>query len=294
MFKNNSRFSEYFRSDLALETRVGERVLRAEEPLSSTRRLTVTHQTGDRGEQYVTLSFGRITELSSAELEALTAALESRLLRLARDTLGYIPDASTGVLAVGLGNSELTADAIGPDALKRICATRNLREYNEKMFLALGCCELSCISPGVLGKTGVESAEIVRSVARYVRPHLLLVIDALAARSPHRLASTIQLSNGGIAPGAGIGNNRAFIDRGAMGCHVISIGVPTVVDSSTLVWDALMQAGIPEESVGEELCEVLQNGKSFVVTPKDADAVTEIVSKVIAEAINRAFGISES
>ena len=294
MQKSSLEWNEYARSDLALETRGEEKISQVKEPLSKVRELTVVRQIGDNGERYVTLSFGRINELSAEELEALTESLKDKLAELAQRTLGYIPDAASRILVVGLGNGELTADAVGPDALKRVCATRNLREYDEEMFVSLGCCELSCISPGVLGKTGIESAEIVRSVARYARPHLVLAIDALAARSPERLASTVQLSDGGIAPGSGIGNTRVAIDRGSMGCPVISIGVPTVVDSSTLVYDALRQAGISEDEVGDSLRAVLKNGKSFIVSPKDADTVTEAVSKLIAEAINRAFGISEA
>ena len=287
-------FNEYTRSDLALEMRGDFKDCQFEKALSSARRLTVTRQAGERGERYVTLSFGRITELSASELEALTAALTQELVDIAAQSLGRHPDSSTKVLAVGLGNSELTADAIGPDALKRVCATRNLRDYNEEMYLALGCCELSCIAPGVLGKTGIESAEIVRSVSECSAPDLIVAIDALAARSPERLASTIQLSDGGIAPGAGIGNTRVAIDKNSMGCPVISVGVPTVVNSSTLVYDALGQAGIGDGDISESLREVLQNGKSFVVSPKDADTVTETVSALIAEAINRAFGISDT
>lgn len=287
-------FNEYTRSDLALEMRGDSKDYQLEKPLSNTRNLTVTRQTGERGERYITLSFGRITELSASELEALTVALTKELTDLATQLLGHSPDSSAKILTVGLGNSELTADAIGPDAIKRICATRNLRDYNEEMYLALGCCELSCITPGVLGKTGIESAEIVRSVSVCASPDLIVAIDALAARSPERLASTIQLSDGGIAPGGGIGNTRVAIDKGNMGCPVISIGVPTVVNSSTLVYDALGQAGISDSDISDSLREVLQNGKSFVVSPKDADTVTETVSGLIAEVINRAFGISDS
>jgi spore protease len=122
---------------------------------------------------------------------------------------------------------------------------------------------------------------------------MVLTVDALAARSCERLSSTIQLSDRGIGPGSGIGNLRKAIDRQTLGCPVLALGVPTVVDSATLVWDALEQAGVADSEVGPSLRQVLQNGRSFIVSPRESDRITELASVTLAHAIDRAFGVSE-
>ncbi|MBQ9162185.1 MAG: GPR endopeptidase [Clostridia bacterium] len=294
MFSKKFDASEYTRSDLAAELNGDDRILSEKLSLSPVSSLTLTRQEDDGGRSYVTLEFGRITELGAAELESLIKILKNQLSDMAQKALGKSPDSNTKILIVGLGNSQLTADAIGPNSVLRVTATRHLKEFKSDIFLALDCCELACITPGVLGKTGIESAETVMAAAKMIQPHLVLAVDALAARSPQRLASTIQLSDGGIAPGSGIGNTRVAIDAPTMGCPVIAIGIPTVVDSSTLVYDALHKAGIADSDIGDGLREVLENGKSFIVSPKEADLITEVTSRVISDAVNRAFGVPES
>ena len=152
---------------------------------------------------------------------------------------------------------------------------------------------LSALSPGVLGQTGIETLELLRGTVRSVRPDVMVVVDALAARSCERLASTVQISDTGISPGSGVGNHRAAINRETVGIPVIVLGVPTVVNSSTLVYDALEQAGIHE--ISPPLRHVLENGKSFFVSPKESDVITEAVSGLLSSAINTAFtgGLSE-
>ena len=120
---------------------------------------------------------------------------------------------------------------------------------------------------------------------------MVVAIDALAARSCDRLAATVQLSDSGISPGSGIGNNRKAINKENVGVPVIALGVPTVVDSSTLVYDALRRAGI--EEVRPELRQVLENGRGFFVSPKESDVITERVSVLLAEAVDRAFTVGE-
>jgi spore protease len=286
--------SEYTRSDLALEQRKAKDSDKSEYALSPFRSVNVTRQDGGENEKYVTLDFGRITELGEQELSALEKLIATELFSMAKQLLKQAPDSNTRLLIVGLGNSSMTADAVGPNVLQQVNATRHLREFKEEMYTALGCCELSCIIPGVLGQTGIESAEIVKGAAECSDPHLIIAVDALAARSPDRLASTIQLSNTGIAPGSGIGNTRVALDSNTMDCPVIAIGVPTVVDSSVLVYDALCKAGIKDCDISENLRSVLANGKSFIVSPKDADVICDITSRLIAAAINSAFGLYES
>ena len=115
----------------------------------------------------------------------------------------------------------------------------------------------------------------------------MVVVDALAARSCSRLASTVQISDSGIVPGSGVGNYRTAITSETLGVPVIAIGVPTVVNSSTLVWDALKEAHIVE--IGDELQAVLENGKSFFVSPKESDLISDAVSELLSDAISEAF-----
>ena len=144
--------------------------------------------------------------------------------------------------------------------------------------------------PGVLGQTGIETVELIRGAVENAGPDVVLAIDALAARSCERLAATVQLSDNGINPGSGIGNHRKAICRETVGVPVIALGVPTVVNSATLVYDALRQAGI--EEIRPELRQVLENGRSFFVSPKESDVITDRISDLIADAVDMAFTLS--
>ena len=139
----------------------------------------------------------------------------------------------------------------------------------------------------MLGQTGIETLELLRGAVRYVKPDLVVVIDALAARSCERLASTVQISDAGIKPGSGVGNHRAAITKEALEVPVVVLGVPTVVNSSTLVWDALHEAGI--EKISDPLRRVLENGRSFFVSPKESDVITEQFSRLLANSVSVAF-----
>ena len=255
--------------------------------------VTVLRRLEADGGRSVTLFCGRITARGEGEIPALAEVVAWELRRLAEVMMGRAADPSCRILAVGLGNVHLTADAIGPETVRRLTVTRHLRAYDEALFSALGCCELSALAPGVLAQTGMEAGELIRPAVELVRPDLLIAVDALAARSCERLASTVQLSDGGIAPGAGIGNRRMPITRETMGCPVLGVGVPTVVDSSTLVWDALERAGMTEGALPRELRAVLENGRSFVVSTKDSDEVVELACRMLARAIDLAFGVGE-
>ena len=178
-------------------------------------------------------------------------------------------DSALSVLVAGLGNAGLTADAIGPLTVEGLHVTRHLMDADQALYRSLGCSALSAIAPGVLGQTGVETLELLRGAVRAVKPDVVILIDALAARSCDRMAATVQISDVGISPGSGVGNRRAPIDRETLGVPVISIGVPTVVQSATLVWDALQSAGIQE--IDERLEHVLKSGVNFFVSPKESD-----------------------
>ena len=236
---------------------------------------------------YVTVECGQIHRLDRERLEALNFLLAGELRGMTRALTGRFPGGRLGVFVAGLGNAKLTADAVGPGTVNRLTATRHLLDHEAALFRALGCSALSALSPGVLGETGIETLELLRGAVRSVHPDLVIAVDALAARSCSRLASTVQISDSGIVPGSGVGNHRTAITAETLGVPVIAIGVPTVVDSSTLVWDALHQAHI--EEVSEDLRAVLENGRSFFVSPKESDLISATVSELLAGAITEAF-----
>ena len=295
--REGGRLGDYARSDLALES-PAPAAEQTEERVDlegdfGGGPVVITRRREDSGASSVTLACGRITARGEGALEPLSDLVARELRRMAERLLGRTPGPSCRVLAVGLGNAHMTPDAIGPHTVRRLTATRHLRDYDEALFASLGCCELSALVPGVLGQTGVESGELVRSAVSLVRPDLVVAVDALAARSCERLASTIQLSDGGISPGAGVGNHRMAITEETMGCPVLAVGVPTVVDSSTLVWDALDKAGIGADALPEKLHRVLEEGRSFVVSPRDCDHMVELTCRLLAKALNRVFGVEE-
>ena len=241
---------------------------------------------------YVTIHCGAVWHLGEEELENLEQLLSCELRKMCYALCGQFPNKDFSVLVAGLGNEDITADAIGPQAIRKLTATRHLRKLDSALYDTVGRCEISALFTGVLGQTGMETVELVRGAVENVRPHLVVAVDALAARSSERLAATVQLCDCGIAPGSGVGNQRKAISKETIGVPVISVGVPTVVESSTLVWDVLANAGIRQ--VSGELKRVLENGKSFFVTPKESDVITSCVSRLLATAIDRAFWLDKA
>lgn len=248
-------------------------------------RLLITDEEGEKSigkpqGTYLSLSFPRLWELSEEDLSFLSGLLAEQLQSLCGDPL---PDQ---VLIAGLGNRYITADALGPEVIGRILATRHLKEEERSLFDRFTDTELSLIAPGVLAQTGIESSEMVKAVTHTVQPKLVIVIDALAARSLERLAATCQLANVGLNPGSGIGNRRDSIDREALGVPVISIGIPTVVDSSTLIYDTLERVGVEPS---EELLRILREEKGFFVSPRQSDEINEKAAQLLADTINFSF-----
>lgn len=283
----------YTRTDLACESpspaaEVTEEILDV-----GSHPVTLTRRREANGGRSATLSLGRITERGEGDLIPLSDLLSRELTAVATSLLGHRPNPRSRILVVGLGNPAMTPDAVGPGTIRRMTVTRHLKTHDRGLFAALGCCELSAVSPGVLGQTGMEAAELVKCAVDIVRPHLLVAVDALAAADCERLSSTIQISDGGISPGSGIGNRRLAINAATMGCPVMGVGIPTVVDSSTLVWSALSQAGMDKESLPKELEEVLTRGRSFIVSPKDVDEVVELSCRLLAMGLDKAFGVGD-
>lgn len=238
---------------------------------------------------YITVVCEKIWLLSDDEFYVTANIIAEELKKMITDVTKKKIDRNFSALVAGLGNSEITPDAIGPLTLSHLTVTRHISGANDELFDLLGQCSVSAIAPRVLAQTGIETLELIRGAAETTKPDVIIAVDALAARSCDRLASTIQISNSGINPGSGIGNLRKAIDKENLGIPVIAIGVPTVVDSSTLVYDALEKAEI--ENISDKLRQVLDNGRGFFVSPKECDVISERVSALLAEALDSAFSI---
>lgn len=200
------------------------------------------------------------------------------------------------VMVVGLGNRDVTADALGPNVVDNLTITRHMvKEFGKAAYGRSKIHMLSGLVPGVMAKTGMESAEIIKGVVEKTKPDVVIVVDALAARSTKRLNRTIQLTNTGIHPGSGVGNYRNSITEESLGVPVIAIGVPTVVDAATIVNDALekVMKRLSEDTV--ELKEELRNGigelYNMYVTGKDVDYEIKQISHIICDAIHGALDI---
>ena len=197
--------------------------------------------------------------------------------------------------------SEVTPDALGPNVIKDIEVTRHIINYLPQ-YIDENTRPVSAIAPGVLGTTGIETLEIIKGVVEHIKPKLLIVIDALASRSMERISSTIQISNTGIVPGAGVGNTRKELSENTLGIPVIAIGIPTVVETAVVVNDALdifiekLQKEaksndylnkLKEEDKYNEIKEALVPKEfNFIVTPKEIDELIESMSNIVARGIN--------
>lgn len=281
------------RTDLALEAheinaQAGrEDGIRTEEETIDGFSITTVHVGEGEGERlakkkagtYINVDVGKSWLLASEGFAALVALLAGQLRKL------FPADFSGTALVVGLGNYDITADSIGPKAVEKVVVTRHLRTLNPQLYESAGFGDLCAFAPGVLGQTGMESAEIVRSIVEAVRPSLIVAIDALASRRLARLATTVQLCDTGIYPGAGVSNRRSELSAETLGVPVISIGVPTVVDAATLAYDLL------GENADEKTAAALLagDGKDMFITPKESDVITKQTARLLGFAINRAF-----
>lgn len=186
-------------------------------------------------------------------------------------------------LVIGLGNAAMTPDAVGPLAVDHVLITRHLIAAMPKHFA--GFRPVAVFRTGVLGTTGVESAEAVRGLVAEIKPALVIAIDALASRRVGRVCATVQLSDTGIIPGSGVGNHRAALNQETLGVPVFAIGIPTVVDAATLAADLLEESGITEFDEKQ----LRSRKQQLMVTPRDIDQQVRDLAKVVGYGINWAL-----
>lgn len=229
-------------------------------------RVEIDRMTVDNG-SYVTISFDKFTpEDIKGELHS---AIKTELLSLIDNT--------ENVLVVGLGNRNITPDAIGPKVIDGIFSTRHIKRAVAEEVGLRGLRTVSAIATGVLGQTGIEAAEQIFATVGKIKPTAVIVVDALAARDISRLGTTLQLTNSGIRPGSGVGNSRAEISQKTLGVPTVALGVPTVVDAATFAEDIVKREYLDPR------------GCSLMVTPRDIDSMINYSAKVISHAINCAL-----
>lgn len=256
--------------------------------------------------KYITMEIKDVEYLTEEQKQSVISAVANQIKIL-------IGKEINNILIVGLGNEAVTPDALGPKVVSFVNVTRHMLKYASE-FVEPGTKEISAISPGVLGTTGIETEEIVEAVTKIVNPEILIVIDSLASMSMDRLGKTIQLGNTGITPGAGIGNKRKALNKESLGTDVIALGVPLVVDMATITNEAIdkltnnlrneatnyMNHGLDKNKV-EELFALFDRDDrytmianalhtdNYIVTPKEIDNVLLKISEIIASGINLAL-----
>lgn len=277
-----------FRTDLALERREivnedidGIEVTESENDECKTTIIEIktedaAKRLGKAVGKFITLemnSFSNEAQVSGGRLKAITESIKELL-----------PDGDGTILVAGVGNEDITSDALGPETASLIFATRHITEEVQRAVgFSEGLRSVAAVSTGVLGKTGIESGEYIKSICKAVKPRCVITIDALAAGSVERLGKTVQMSDTGIAPGSGIGNSRARIDEDFLGVPVIAIGIPTVVDAISLSSEL---SGVSPEKLDKTK---LENGGRMIVAPKDIDLLVKNASYLLALSINCAL-----
>ena len=277
-----------FRTDLALERHEmlknelkGVKATKRENDEATT---TIIEITDNVAAKKLGKAIGKYITLEMNSFSDEPAVSDGRLKALIDSIKELLPEGDGVVLVAGVGNESITSDALGPMTASNIFATRHINDelrkyagFNEKLR------PVAAVSTGVLGKTGIESSEYIKSICESIHPECVITIDALAAGSIKRLGTTVQMSDTGIAPGSGIGNNRKRIDEGFIGVPVIAIGIPTVVDALSL---AAELSGVNENEFNST--EIIQKN-GLIVAPKDIDLLTKNASYLLALAINCAL-----
>ena len=264
----------------------------------------------DKGSRLMGKPMGNYITLEAEKLKENDAECHEKIIKVLAENIRSLAqfDEESCILVAGLGNWNITPDALGPKVVSKILVTRHLQgtlpeEIEETVR------PVAAVSPGVMGITGIETGEIIKGIVERLQPSLLIAIDALAARRSNRINAAIQLSDTGISPGAGVGNKRMMLDQESLGIPVIAIGVPTVVDAATLVndtMDRILGEMMQQTEKGSAFFQTLQSleqeekyqmiadilgpytGNMFV-TPKEVDAVVDRLANIIANSINIAI-----
>lgn len=277
-----------FRTDLALETRelLGTNIpgIKHNERMEDNIKITNIEILNDSASQSLKKPKGKYVTIEFPTLTDNFQHSDKRIEIVSKEIASLIPNKGL-VLVVGVGNTDITPDALGPKATSYILATRHIKGELARSTGLDKLRPVSAIFPGVLGQTGIETSEFITSIVNKLKPSCVIIIDALASKQAKHLGCTIQISNTGITPGSGVGNSRPQINKDTLNVPVISIGVPTVVDASTLAYSL-----INEDKAPENLNEIISpHGSDMMVTPREIDLLIERASKLIGLSINCAL-----
>lgn len=306
------------RTDLAIETREmlekeeNDNLDGVEVETKEEEDISITHVKilNEKGSKAMGKPIGNYITIESEKMKQNDVSCHEEIMHVAAKNIAKLAkiDDKSVVLVVGLGNWNITPDALGPKVISKVLVTRHLRgslpeEIDESVR------SVAAISPGVMGITGIETGEIIKGIVDRLKPNLVIAIDALAARKFSRINATIQMSDTGVSPGAGVGNKRMELSEKTLGVPVIAMGCPTVVDAATLVNDTMdrmldemiaqtekgsafyeMLNGMDKEEKYQLITEILNPyvGNMFV-TPKEVDAVVDRLANIIANSINIAI-----
>ena len=265
-------------------------------------RVEVTSKEGEKAigkpiGNYITIDVKDLKIATEDEIQNAANILSNEISNLISNHI----EKNEEILVIGLGNLYVTPDSLGPKVIKDIDVTRHLIKYMPQ-YIEDGTRVVSAISPGVLGTTGIETIEIIKGIVENIKPKLLIVVDALASRSLERISSSIQISDTGIVPGAGVENKRKEINENTLGIPVIAIGIPTVVETAVIVNDSIdifvemlqnenksnkFLNNLKEVDNYEEIKKALiPKDLNYIVTPKEIDDLIENMSSIIARGIN--------
>ncbi len=273
-----------FRSDLAAEAveavdseTLSEQDVRQESFMDGRIRITTMEVDSPRAQRLLQKPRGTYITAEVPPLSDNGEEMEEMACRLAEHLSSLLPDSGSIVVA-GLGNENITPDALGPKSASMVLATRHIQGEFARSAGLSDLRPTAVLSPGVLGQTGVESGEIIRGLCEVVKPAAVIVIDALACRSLSRLGCTVQACDSGIAPGSGVGNHRQALNGETLGVPVLAIGVPTVVDATTIAM---------ELTGGDNADDILPEGRAMMVTPREIDLIIDRASRLVAMTINK-------
>ncbi len=264
----------------------------------------------DEGSRLMGRPKGSYITLEARGLKSADADLKDNVSKaLAKELVSVIPKKQNiNTLVVGLGNWDVTPDALGPEVISKILVTRHLfKMYNKSEDPSMS--SVSAVTPGVMGTTGIETSDIITGIVEKSKPDLVIAIDALASRKMERVSTTIQISTTGISPGSGVGNLRKQLNEETLGVPVIAIGVPTVVDAATMTNDTIgmvVKALKSHSEQGSEFFKLLDDmkedekyalikevlepyGANVIVTTKEIDKIITDISQIIANGLNIAL-----
>lgn len=294
------------RTDLALEARetfpeddVEIQGVLLKEEYNKKRDVKVTTVTikDERGSKAMGKPIGTYITIEAANLDVKDESFQEPIAKEVAKYIRQMAGEVSGkeILVAGLGNREVTPDALGPQVVDNLLVTRHLKEeYGEEFLTKNKMGNISAIAPGVMAQTGMETSEILKGIIRETKPKLVVVIDALAARSVSRVNKTIQITDTGISPGSGVGNNRKALNKESLGVDTIALGIPTVVDAATIVMDSMEQfmqgQGFKEQEINQFTSELgEQSMRNLFVTPKNIDEAVKQISYTVSEALNQSF-----